>query len=141
MIKIWLTLFFRGLLLWIVLNWTVFLLVDSFLTSLYFIYQKFVYKFLVLSVISYLLSLYPLFFKKLFQIKDLLDLFQIKYFLRKQTLLWSIVFFSFVFLISNNISEDMLVTLHLFVPVPLYLLSCFLISFKLTKLKTDTMDT
>ena len=141
MIKIWLTLFFRGLLLWIVLNWTVFLLVDSYLTSLYFIYQKFVYKFLVLSVISYLLSLYPLFFKKLFQIKDLLDLFQIKYFLRKQTLLWSIVFFSFILLISSNISEDMLVTLHLSVPVPLYLLSCFLISFKFTKLKTDTMDT
>jgi len=129
MIKLWLILFFRGILFWVVLNWTIFLLVDSYLTSVHLIYQKLIYKFLLLSVISYLLSLYPYFFMKLFQTKDLLDFSQIKYFLKVQTQLWGVVFLSFIFLITNKISEELLINLLLIVPISLFSLSCFLISF------------
>ena len=126
-------LFTRGLLCWVALNWSIFLIVDGVLVTSHMIYEKLVYKFLVLSVVSYVLALNLRFANKLFCLKDIVSNKQLQYFLYKASLLWGI-FFLFLILVKFNASDSSLVICELFIPIPLFAFFCFLISFKLKKL-------
>ena len=130
---LWLHLFTRGLLFWIALNWSIFLVIDGVLVTSHMIYEKLVYKFLVLSVVSYVLALNLSFTKKLFYLKDTVSNKQLQYFLSKASLLWS-VFFLFLIFVKFNASDSTLINCELFIPIPLFALFSFIISFKLKKI-------
>ena len=131
--NIWLLIFTRGLVLFMVLNWTLFLVIDSVLTSSHFIVQKFIYRYDVLSLIFYLMSLFPEFSRKFFQIKDKLNTKQIEYLLSRSSL-WCFIFSTFLLLSYVWGSEEMLVTSKLFFPFPLFTLFGIVMTYKLQKI-------
>jgi len=129
---IWLLIFTRGLLLAIVLNWTLFLVIDGILTSSHMIVEKFIYRYDVLSLIFYLLSLYPEFSRKFFKINDRLNTKQIQYLFVRSSL-WCFIFSTILVLSYVWGSEELLVNMKLFSPFPLFILFCLIMTYKLQK--------
>jgi hypothetical protein len=129
---IWLLIFTRGLLLAIILNWTIFLIIDGVLTSSHMIVEKFIYRYDFFALIFYLLSLYPEFGRKFFQIKDKLNAKQIQYLLARSSL-WCLIFSTILVLSYVWGSEELLVNLKLFSPFPLFMLFSLVMTYKLQK--------
>ena len=129
---IWLLIFTRGLLLTMVLNWTFFLVVDGILTSSHLIVEKFIYRYDVLGLILYVFSLHPEFSRKFFQIKDMLDSKQIQYLLVRSSLFCFALSFFLIYIAVNG-TDEMLINMKLFLPLPLFSVFGIVMSYKLQK--------
>ena len=92
---IWLPIYIRGIILWVVLNWTIFLVIDGILTSSHKVKEIYIYKYLFLSVMCYLFSLNLGFCKKIFYLKELYSDEQLSYLLTRSSL-WCGVFFFYM---------------------------------------------
>ena len=130
--SIWLTIYTRGFLLWIVLNWTLFLVVDSVLRSSHNVRETYLYKYLVLSVLFYLLKLSPEVCKKLFQLKEMFTNEQLNYLL-VQSSVWCGVFFFYMVLVFAFGSDMMLINSVMFGPIPLFTFFSLVMTYRLQK--------
>jgi hypothetical protein len=129
---IWLSIYMRGFLLWIVLNWTVFLVIDSLLVNSHKVREIYLYKYLVLSVLFYLLSLNLNLCKKIFNLKNIFTDEQLRYLLVQSTI-WCGVFFIYMVLVYGFCSDMTLVNSVMFGPIPLFTLFSLVMTYRLQK--------
>lgn len=129
---IWLSIYIRGFLLWVVLNWTVFLVVDSLLVTSHKVREIYLYKYLVLSTLFYLLSLNLNLCKKVFNLKNIFTDEQLRYLLVQSTI-WCGVFFIYMVLVYGFGSDMTLVNSVMFGPIPLFTLFSLVMTYRLQK--------